>query len=84
MSCWDDDLRKKLATEKERAKARHCDDTKHEARVEYIGGLLEKYEEMLDKAESYGGNEEYVNVRVAVLGDILECLEADDTIWEAS
>lgn len=82
MSDWETRLQQRLDTDREYAKARHCDDTKAEARLAYVGHLFDTYRELSIKAEDYSWNESYVNVRVWVLAEMLEILAANEQILE--
>ena len=66
-------LRERLAEDEKFIRDHHgyCQEYPQNARVEFIGELIEKHEHWADKAESWDYREDYCNERANFLNDLL-------------
>jgi hypothetical protein len=66
-------LRERLAEDEKFVSDRHgyCREYPQNARVEFIGELIEKHQHWADKAESWDYCEDYCNERANFLNDLL-------------
>jgi hypothetical protein len=77
-----DVLRERLAVDEQFLRDHHgyCREYMQNARVEFVGELVDKYRHWKDKAESWDYKEDYCNERADFLNDLLLLIARN---WES-
>lgn len=75
-----DDIRARIAADKDRDASLIDQDTLEGARADIVGEILKIAEHWADKAESWGPEESYTAARHIVCHDILEIL--NEQLWD--